>query len=48
MQRCHAVAGRRGNVLPGTVVDGGIVANTGFDFWLNSHAGLQVRGSPAV
>ena len=34
---------RRGNVLPGTVVESGIVSNGGFDFWLNSHAGLQVR-----
>ncbi len=32
---------RSGNVLPGTVVDGGIVGPHGFSFFLNSHAGIQ-------
>jgi eukaryotic translation initiation factor 2C len=35
---------RLGNVMPGTVVDKGITGPTEFDFFLNSHAGLQVEG----
>jgi hypothetical protein len=31
---------RNGNLLPGTVVDTGIVDPYEFDFFLNSHAGL--------
>ncbi|GLC73149.1 Protein argonaute-3 [Pleodorina starrii] len=37
----------KGNVLPGTVVDGGIVSPAGHDFYLNSHAGLQGTNKPA-
>lgn len=32
----------KGNVMPGTCVDKGIVHHRGYDWWLNSHAGLQV------
>ncbi|GBF95153.1 hypothetical protein Rsub_07737 [Raphidocelis subcapitata] len=32
---------RSGNTLPGTVIDAGICSAAGFDFYLNSHAGLQ-------
>lgn len=32
---------RSGNTLPGTVIDSGICSAAGFDFFLNSHAGLQ-------
>lgn len=32
---------RSGNTLPGTVLDAGICSAAGFDFFLNSHAGLQ-------
>lgn len=34
-------ADRNGNVKPGTCVDTGITANYEFDFYLNSHAGIQ-------
>ncbi|EFJ46144.1 Argonaute-like protein [Volvox carteri f. nagariensis] len=42
-----AASDQKGNVLPGTVVDKGIVAPDGFDFYLNSHAGLQGTNKPA-
>jgi hypothetical protein len=32
---------RSGNTVPGTVVDTGVCSAAGFDFFLNSHAGLQ-------
>ncbi|KAI8463604.1 MAG: Piwi domain-containing protein, partial [Monoraphidium minutum] len=32
---------RSGNTLPGTVLDSGVCSSAGFDFFLNSHAGLQ-------
>jgi eukaryotic translation initiation factor 2C len=38
---------RSGNVLPGTVVDTGITHPSQFDFYLNSHAGLQGTNKPA-
>ncbi|KAI4383767.1 hypothetical protein MLD38_009569 [Melastoma candidum] len=37
---------RSGNVLPGTVVDTKICHPTGFDFYLNSHAGIQGTSRP--
>lgn len=36
------VGGRSGNVVPGTVVDTHITAPLKFEFFLNSHAGIQV------
>ncbi|KAK9804830.1 hypothetical protein WJX72_007669 [[Myrmecia] bisecta] len=41
-----ANADRSGNVKCGTVVDRGIVHPTEFDFYLNSHAGLQGTSRP--
>jgi len=38
---------RSGNILPGTVVDGGVCHRTNFDFYLNSHAGLKGTNKPA-
>lgn len=38
---------KNGNVLPGTVVDSGIAHPFGFDFFLNSHAGIQGTNKPA-
>ncbi|XP_062158569.1 protein argonaute 5-like isoform X2 [Alnus glutinosa] len=38
---------RSGNILPGTVVDTKICHPTGFDFYLNSHAGTQGTSRPA-
>ncbi|GAX75594.1 hypothetical protein CEUSTIGMA_g3038.t1 [Chlamydomonas eustigma] len=38
---------RSGNVLPGTVVDTGICSPCEFDFFLNSHAGIQGTNKPA-
>lgn len=38
---------RSGNCVPGTVVDTGICHPTQFDFYLNSHAGLQGHNKPA-
>uniref|UniRef100_A0A383VYD8 Piwi domain-containing protein n=1 Tax=Tetradesmus obliquus TaxID=3088 RepID=A0A383VYD8_TETOB len=38
---------KSGNVLPGTVVDSGICHPSQFDFFLNSHAGLQGTNKPA-
>lgn len=38
---------RSGNVLPGTVVDSKICHPTEFDFYLNSHAGIQGTSRPA-
>jgi eukaryotic translation initiation factor 2C len=32
---------RSGNTLPGTVIDTDVCSAAGFDFYLNSHAGLQ-------
>lgn len=40
-------ADRSGNVLPGVVVDKGICHPFEFDFYLNSHAGLQGCNRPA-
>lgn len=37
----------KGNVVPGTCVDKGITHPRGYDFWLNSHAGLQGTNKPA-
>ncbi|KAK8601699.1 hypothetical protein V6N13_058617 [Hibiscus sabdariffa] len=37
---------RSGNVKPGTVVDTGICHPTEFDFYLNSHAGIQGTSKP--
>jgi eukaryotic translation initiation factor 2C len=31
---------RSGDILPGTVVDDGIVDKFAFEFYLNSHAGI--------
>ncbi|KXZ43782.1 hypothetical protein GPECTOR_80g142 [Gonium pectorale] len=41
------VLAEEGNVVPGTVVDRGITAPDGFDFYLNSHSGLQGTNKPA-
>lgn len=38
---------RNGNVLPGTIVDRGICHPFEFDFFLNSHAGIQGTNKPA-
>ncbi|OWM73716.1 hypothetical protein CDL15_Pgr026820 [Punica granatum] len=38
---------RSGNILPGTVVDTDICHPTEFDFYLNSHAGIQGTSRPA-
>ena len=35
---------RSGNILPGTIVDRTICSPFEFDFFLNSHAGIQVGG----
>ncbi|GIL75720.1 hypothetical protein Vretifemale_5434, partial [Volvox reticuliferus] len=43
----NAGADNKGNVLPGTVVDRGIVSPDAYDFYLNSHAGLQGTNKPA-
>ncbi|KAF8058950.1 AGO1 [Scenedesmus sp. PABB004] len=43
----RAGADNSGNCLPGTVVDSGICHPTQFDFYLNSHAGLQGHNKPA-
>lgn len=40
-------ADRSGNVPAGTVVDQGITSTTDFDFYLNSHAGIQGTNKPA-
>lgn len=40
-------ADRSGNVPAGTVVDVGITSTTDFDFYLNSHAGIQGTNKPA-
>ncbi|KAL0534162.1 hypothetical protein IC582_028446 [Cucumis melo] len=37
---------RSGNILPGTVVDTSICHPTEFDFYLNSHAGIQGTSRP--
>ena len=41
-------ADRSGNVLPGTVVDSHVVHPAHHDFFLNSHAGIQVRPDPRI
>eukprot|EP00803_Ostreobium_quekettii_P000299 evm.model.scf_1586.1 EVM.evm.TU.scf_1586.1 scf_1586:3668-4183(-) len=38
---------RSGNVLPGTVVDTAITSPAVFDFFLNSHAGIQGTSRPS-
>jgi len=38
---------RSGNVPAGTVVDQGVTSTTDFDFYLNSHAGIQGTNKPA-
>ncbi|GFR49920.1 hypothetical protein Agub_g12029, partial [Astrephomene gubernaculifera] len=43
----QAAADKNGNVVPGTVVDRGITSPDAFDFYLNSHAGLQGTNKPA-
>ncbi|KAG6682426.1 hypothetical protein I3842_13G141200 [Carya illinoinensis] len=42
----HDQMDRSGNVLPGTVVDTKICHPTEFDFYLNSHAGIQGTSRP--
>jgi eukaryotic translation initiation factor 2C len=42
-----SAADNSGNCLPGTVVDSSICHPTQFDFFLNSHAGLQGHNKPA-
>ncbi|PRW57108.1 argonaute 1 [Chlorella sorokiniana] len=37
---------RSGNIMPGTVVDGAITHPFEFDFYLNSHAGIQGTSRP--
>jgi eukaryotic translation initiation factor 2C len=39
--------GRTGNTKPGTVVDTGITVPLKYEFFLNSHAGIQVRSNLA-
>ncbi|GMH40844.1 hypothetical protein BSKO_08748 [Bryopsis sp. KO-2023] len=38
---------RNGNVVPGTIVDSGIVGPKDFEFFLNSQAGIQGTNKPA-
>ncbi|KAI8818024.1 Piwi domain-containing protein [Fimicolochytrium jonesii] len=45
--RGRPVCDRKGNVVPGTVVDSDICHPTEFDFYLTSHAGLQGTSKPA-
>jgi len=40
-------ADRSGNAQPGTVIDTDIVHPTEFDFWLQSHSGIQGTSRPA-
>lgn len=40
-------ADRSGNILPGTVVDGDICHPYEYDFFMNSHAGIQGTSRPA-
>ncbi|EFJ46881.1 Argonaute-like protein [Volvox carteri f. nagariensis] len=47
LNKANYAHSRRGNVAPGVVVDEGIVAPAGYDFYLNSHAGLQGTNKPA-
>lgn len=42
-----SMADRSGNVLPGTLVDQAIIHPFEFDFFLNSHAGIQGTSKPA-
>ncbi|KAF5727497.1 argonaute family protein [Tripterygium wilfordii] len=42
----RALTDRSGNILPGTVVDTKICHPTEFDFYLNSHAGIQGTSRP--
>lgn len=35
--------GLKGNVMPGTVVDTQLVAPLKYEFFINPHAGIQVR-----
>ncbi|PNH02563.1 Protein argonaute-2 [Tetrabaena socialis] len=42
-----SAADRKGNVVPGTVVDRGITNSATFDFYLNSHAGVLGTNKPA-
>uniref|UniRef100_M8CQD7 Protein argonaute MEL1 n=1 Tax=Aegilops tauschii TaxID=37682 RepID=M8CQD7_AEGTA len=46
--RSGAMADRSGNILPGTVVDTKICHPSEFDFYLCSHAGIQLRTVHAV
>jgi eukaryotic translation initiation factor 2C len=39
---------RSGNVMSGTVVDQGVVHNNVFEFYLNSHAGIQGTSRPIL
>lgn len=38
---------RSGNILPGTVIDKGITSREYYDFYLNSHAGIQGTNKPS-
>lgn len=38
---------RSGNILPGTVIDQGITSREFYDFYLNSHAGIQGTSKPS-
>lgn len=40
-------ADRSGNILPGTVIDQGITSRDYYDFYLNSHAGIQGTSKPS-
>jgi eukaryotic translation initiation factor 2C len=42
-----SVGGKSGNVVPGTVVDTHITAPLKYEFFLNSHAGIQGTNRPA-
>ncbi|RVX20120.1 Protein argonaute MEL1 [Vitis vinifera] len=44
--RSRDLTDRSGNILPGTVVDTKICHPTEFDFYLNSHAGIQGTSRP--
>ncbi|CAL1404119.1 unnamed protein product [Linum trigynum] len=43
----RSMTDRSGNILPGTVVDTKICHPTEFDFYLNSHAGIQGTSKPS-
>ncbi|CAN8071716.1 unnamed protein product [Agarophyton chilense] len=39
--------GKSGNIPPGTVVDSGVTSREYYDFYLNSHAGIQGTNKPS-